>query len=261
MIPSKTLRKYLDDNGLIMENYIINVMLNRFIKDIKLKQNKDEDVQVVAIGNIKIISGWILIKQNAESIEISKGHKKAKDYKCEVIFTGLRQPTKDISIDTYKVLNGFINRFKIYNLDLCYDGLSNLEISYKDKNRLNFLFKDYIFSHIDTKIVVSSFYINKPISPIVDADHFKRVLIYDKYKKETRYINHNILDSLKDWKRVEPTISINAKLKDIVFDDYILDLLRLANNLFDIKNVNYDYLKLQLNLFKDKRTHGNLKVL
>ena len=179
---SKTLNKFLDDNKLEVEveDHSKNICINKVIKDMELKLKRDKDVKVIAIGNIKNISDYILIKSNYESIEASTKGNRAKNYKSEVIFTGLRQPIKTIDINTYKILHLFIKRFKVSNIDICFDGLSDIAINDKNKNKLNWLFKDYINNHNETKIEKTSFYLNKPIGIDRDTDYFKRVLVYKR---------------------------------------------------------------------------------
>ena len=138
--------------------------------------------------------------QAIESISISKSRKKSKNHYSEVIFAGLRQPTKNISLSTYEILNLFIKRFKVSDLDICFDGLSELEINDNTLNMYRYLFKDYISNFKDTLIEKSSFYINTPSSPIADTDYFKKILVYEKYLKESRY--KNLDDELKDRKSV-----------------------------------------------------------
>jgi hypothetical protein len=74
IVVSKTLFKFLDDNKLEPQNYSKNVMIKKVLNDMNIK--RDEDVKIVAIGNIKNISGYLLIKQNYNSIEASKRGKR-----------------------------------------------------------------------------------------------------------------------------------------------------------------------------------------
>lgn len=225
-----------------------------------MKQNKDYDVRYIEIGNSKNLSGYVLVKYNNESQTISRSRKKRKNYYCEVVFAGLRQPTKGISISTYSILSLFIKRFKVSNLDLCFDGLSELDINEDTLKMYLYLFKDYINSFKDTYLEKTSFYINKPSSPIADADYFKKILVYDKYLKESRY--KNLDDELKNWKRLEVTVNLRFKFKDFMLDDYIEDMQVIAERYFKVSSFSYDYLNLQNKLLTDKRTHksNNLKL-
>lgn len=96
------------------ENYIIN----NYIDKNEIKRNCDYKIKFIKISNVKNVSAYVLIKLNYESVGISKSRKKAKTFYSEVVFAGLRQPTKKISIDTYKILSLFVNRFKISDMDI-----------------------------------------------------------------------------------------------------------------------------------------------
>lgn len=117
------------DNDLVIKDNSRNFIINKYFEEKEIKQNRDYEVKFVEVGNIKNLSGYILIKQNLESVSISKSRKKKKNFYSEVIFAGLRQPTKHISLSTYEILNLFIKRFKVSDLDICFDGLSELEIN------------------------------------------------------------------------------------------------------------------------------------
>ena len=122
-----------------------------------------------------------------------------------------------------------------------------------------YLFKDYISNFKDTLIEKSSFYINTPSSPITDADYFKKILVYDKYLKESRY--KNLDDELKKWKRLEITVNIKFKFKDFLLDDYLEDMQNIAKKYFNTLLFSYEYLELQSNLLIDRRTHKGVKSL
>ena len=132
------------NNDLVIKDSCRNFIINKYFEEKEIKQNRDYEVKFVEVGNIKNLSGYILIKQNLESVSISKSRKKKKNFYSEVIFAGLRQPTKHISLSTYEILNLFIKRFKVSDLDICFDGLSELEINDNTLNMYRYLFKDYI---------------------------------------------------------------------------------------------------------------------
>lgn len=247
------------DNDLVIKDNSKNFIINRYFEEKEIKQNRDYEVKFVEIGNLKNLSGYCLIKSTLESVSISKSRKKQKNFYSEVIFAGLRQPTKNISLSTYETLSLFIKRFKVSDLDVCYDGLSELEINDNTLNMYRFLFKDYISNFKDTLIEKSSFYINTPSSPIADTDYFKKILVYDKYLKESRY--KNLDDELKNWKRLEVTVNIKFKFKDFLLDDYLEDMQNIAKKYFNILSFSYEYLELQNKLLVDKRTHKGIKAL
>ena len=246
------------DNSLVIKDSCKNYIINQYFEEKEIKQNRDYEVKFVEVGNAKNLSGYCLIKTNLESISISKSRKKCKNHYSEVIFAGLRQPTKNISISTYEVLSLFIKRFKVSDLDICYDGLSELDINADTLNMYRYLFKDYISNFKDTLIEKSSFYINTTSSPTADADYFKKILVYDKYLKESRY--KNLDDELKNWKRLEVTVNIKFKFKDFSLDDYIADIQNIATKYFNVSSFSYDYLNLQNKLLTDGRTHKRVKI-
>ncbi|MBT5935084.1 hypothetical protein [Sulfurimonas sp.] len=259
MPPSKTLQKFLCTHNLEIRNSSKNYIINKYFETKEIKQSRDYDVSFVEIGNTNNLSGYILIKHNIESQSISKNRKKRKDFYCEVIFTGLRQPTKYISIDTYSILSLFINRFKISDMDICFDGINELEINQNALNSYYWLFKDYISSFNDALIEKTSFYINKPQYVEGDTSTIKKVILYDKYLKETR---HKTLNSAhKHWKRLEATIAMQYKLKGLMIDDYIVDVLNISSKYFQFNDFNLDYIYMQLKLLLDRRTHKGAKSL
>ena len=243
------------DNNLVIKDSCRNYIINQYFDEKEIKQNRDYTVKFIEVGNTKNLSGYCLIKSNLESMSISKRRKKKKNHYSEVVFAGLRQPTKNISISTYEILSLFIKRFKVNNLDICFDGLSELDINDNTLNMYRYLFKDYISNFKDTQIEKSSFYINTPTSPTADADYFKKILVYNKYVKESRY--KNLDDELKNWKRLEITANVKFKFKDFSLDDYILDMQNIATKYFKVSSFSYDYLNLQNRLLTDRRTHKN----
>jgi hypothetical protein len=237
------------------ENYIFN----HYIDKNEIIKNRDYDCKFIKISNVKNVSAYVLIKQNFESVGISKNRKKRKNFYCEVVFTGLRQPTKNISIDTYRILCLFISRFKISDMDICFDGENETPINQSNINHFYYLFQDYINSFSDTYMYKTSFYINSPASVEDDADRFKKILLYDKYIKESK--NKNLDAELKNWKRLEVTINIQFKYKGFKFDDYLNDIEMMAKKCFNSSNFSYEYLHLQNELLKDRRTHKSYGIL
>lgn len=253
IIPSETLYKYLNKNELKVLSSSRNYLINKYFEQKEIKQNRDFDVKFVEIGNTRNLSGYILIKTNMTSINLSKNSKKSKSYFVEIIFAGLRQPTKSISMNTYKILAIFIKRFKVADIDICCDGINKLSIDKSTFNNHCFLFKDYINGFQDVEIEKTSFYINNPSSPTADADYFKKILLYDKYIKESRY--KELDESFKNWKRLEFTLKVQFKLKGFNLDDYIKDIVSISKRYFSVTYFSYEYLNLQIKLLTDKRTH------
>ena len=259
LLPFKSVIKILNDNGYVIEDYSKNHIINQYFKDKEIKDD-DYDIKFVKISNVKNISGYMILKFNKKSITSSKKMKKGKYHFVEVVFAGLRQPTKDIHINTYKALNLFKNK-KIATMDICIDGFNDLTISKDTDDKHKYIFSDYFVNDEDIKTFMSSFYINNVSNPNDNADDFDRALVYDKYIKETQR-GKKLDDSLKNWKRVEVTVRIGTDIQDKSIDDYILDVLSFADNYFDnLNNFNLDYLENQIGYICDKRKHKGISII
>ena len=238
--------------NLEVNNYSKNFLINKYFEEKEVKLKNDYKVSFVEIGNTKNLSGYILLKTNIESIKLSKQQKKSKSYYVEVIFAGLRQPTKDIDMRTYEVLNHFIKRAKVSTIDICCDGSNSKSVD--KKLYYSSVFSEYIGQKTKVKLVGTTFYINNPSAPSDDTDYFLKMMLYDKYLKESR---HKSLDSaFKDWKRLEFRVSVNEKLKDSsTLEDYVHDVLNIAKEYFSVSFIDRSYFMQQVGLLTDKRTH------
>ena len=253
LISTKILYKFLNGNDLVMEDYTKNAIIDNYFQTKEVKQNRDYEVKIIKIGKTQNLSSYILIKQNLESVTISKRRKKSKSYYSEIIFAGLRQPTKNINLVTYEILSLFIKRFKVSNLDICFDGLNEIDINKSNFYKLADVFEKYINSFDDVRIEQTSFYINEVSSRLEDTDKFIKMLAYDKYAKESRY--KKLDDELKNWKRLEVTLKVEFKFKGFNLKDYIKDVEVTAKKYFNTLSFSYDYLNLQSKLLTDRRTH------
>lgn len=240
-------------NNLVMVESSNNIIIDKYFNEKEAYLKNDYDVKYIKISNTKNLSSYVLIKHNIESISLSRSRKKSKSFYSEVVFAGLRQPTKDIKIGTYTVLKMFTDRFKISDMDICIDGLNEIDINSQNRNQLHYMFNEYIDNIKDTHIEKTSFYINSPSNPMKDTDYFKKILLYDKYIKENRH--KKLDDSLKNWKRLELTLFVNSKFKGFILDDYIEDVQTIAKEYFNASSFSYEYLELQKKLLIDKRTH------
>ncbi|MDQ1340202.1 MAG: hypothetical protein QG567_1359 [Campylobacterota bacterium] len=246
------LTKKLDELGLEVKDRSRNYIINQYFYEKEIKQHKDRQVWFVEIGNTNNLSGYIIIKSNEDSISVSKKGKHSKTHYVEVVFAGLRQPTKDIRMGTYAVLGAFIKRFKVSYVDVCFDGACKKPI---DKRiYFNHALESYKGKNSTERLVETSFYINNPSAPNIDADYFDRIIVYDKYIKESR--NNKKLDtSLQYWKRIEFRVGIDAKLKDTNgLEEYLDDMARVAKQYFGVLDMNDTYLKQQVLWLTDKRT-------
>ena len=228
-----------------------NYIINQYFYEKEIKQNRDSKVWFVEIGNTNNLSGYIIIKSNEDSISASKKVKQSKMHYVEVIFAGLRQPTKKIHMSTYSVLIEFIKRFKVSYIDVCFDGENRNAID--KKMYYSHVFRDYVGRYSKEKLVKTTFYINNPYAPNVDADYFIKILVYDKYIKESRY--KVLEDTLRHWKRIEFRISVNAMLKDTNgLKDYLDNMASVAKRYFGASSIDDAYYNQQLVWLSDKRT-------
>lgn len=240
IISYDTLTKWLDKNNLIIEDKINNIIINDFYQK-EIKSEKNFKVKAIKISNTNNLSGYAIIKINDTSINLSKNSKKRKNWFVEVVFAGLRQPTKKMKKETYMILSKFVKRFKISSIDLCVDGYNHLSLSKENKFELSYIFRDYISNISDLSFYKTSLYINKPLENLDDTDIFKRILVYDKFIKEVK-INKNIPNLLEYWKRIEFTIEFkNSKLNEISFDDYIEDITRISKRYFKTDKFDTSY--------------------
>jgi hypothetical protein len=230
-------------------NFSKNEMINQALEEMQ----KIDEVQIVEIGNIKNWSGYIILKYTKETKQYCKDNSKHQYYYIDVVLTGLRQPTKNITIDTYRILSLLVSSFKIYTMDICFDGFSDIAIKKNNENNLYRIFKDYIYSFSNALVYKTTLYLNKVVNPAIDVVDFDRAIVYDKYEKENRF--NGLTDDYIGWKRAEATILINAKLKDIVLDDYVDSVVDFAHKYFIFNTHSLEYLKLQLELLTDRRTH------
>jgi hypothetical protein len=231
-------------------SFIINQYF--FEKEIKLKD--DRTVRFVKISNVRNLSGYILIKNNEESISVSKKMKQSKSHYVEVVFAGLRQPSKKIDMQTYEVLSHFIKRFKVAYVDVCFDGKCSVPVD--KKMHYSHPFEGYVGSQTDIVLNATTLYINNPTAPHEDADYFVKILLYDKYIKESR---HKALDdAYRGWKRIEFRVSLDMKLKaSDALADYLYSMLPVAKRYFKVEEIDSHYFKQQVRWLTDKRTQGN----
>jgi hypothetical protein len=115
----------------------------------------------------KGLSSYIVLYGNTqETLKKATRQKKSKDTFMLMEIHGLHQPTKDISVNTMKMLSKIIKRkaFKIHSYDLAGDGLKHGDINAKMKDKVKTIF--------DTPKCI-----NEPNIPNIAG-----VKYYDKYK-------------------------------------------------------------------------------
>ncbi len=233
-----------------------NYIINQYFYEKEIKQNNDSKIWFVKISDTNNLSSYIIIKRNEDSISASKKVKQSKRHYVEVIFAGLRQPTKKIDMNTYSVLIAFIKRFKVSYVDVCFDGKHENPID--RQMYYSCVFNDYIGRYSRLKLVGTTFYINNPSASDIDADYFIKVMVYDKYIKENRNRSNDkkLSIALQYWKRIEFRIRVNAKLKDTNgLENYLDDMASVAKKYFKSLSVNNSYFNQQITWLEDKRTH------
>jgi hypothetical protein len=244
----------LNELKLEVEKSSSNLIINQHFLEKEIKLKDDRAVKFAKISNVKNISRYILIKNNEESISESKKAKQSKSHYVEVVFAGLRQPSKKIDMQTYKVLSAFIKRFKVAYVDVCFDGKCSVPIDAKMYHTQ--LFNAYEGRKTKSILYGTSFYINAPSAPDKDADYFVKILLYDKYIKES--FHKALDDAYRDWKRIEFRVSLDMKFKESeALADYLYSMLPLAKKYFKTDEVDSHYFDKQVRWLTDKRTQGN----
>lgn len=251
------LKKELSKLNLEYENQVSLSLLNKFKKEVFKANNQvkkeDFDLEVIKISKDKSLLGYMLIKKNFKSIYLSKKQKRAKDHKREIIFTGLNQPTKKHYQEhlkvSYEVVKHFVARFKVDTIDLSLDGLNGTIIAEQTKYLLNDVFKDYINHRSNTQIKESSYYLNNPINPTNPRFNFDKIIVYDKFIKESRF--KKLSSDFKYWKRFEVTIKIiNEKLNISLLDDMVESINYLSMSYFLDSKLDDTLLTLQKKLLE-----------
>jgi hypothetical protein len=200
------------------------------------------------------LSSYIILYKNInETIKEATKQRKSKDTFALLEIHGLDQPSKNITVNTMKMLSKIIKRkaFKLHSYDLAQDILKHGKVNQKTKES----FKKIFFSDkcINEKNTV---YINKTNIPNIGA-----IKYYDKYIKESQ--NQEIDEDLKEWKRLEVTVVIPRDKRKCAFDyfhsvDFQEDLAKVneVSKKLNIETEN-NYLNYQLNTLCDTRGLNN----
>ncbi|PAF49271.1 hypothetical protein BKH41_03640 [Helicobacter sp. 12S02232-10] len=214
---------------------------------------------------VKSLSNTILIIKNSKTChEYSKNNKKSYAYFTEVVFAGLHQPSKDIEPLTLKILKAFLKRYKVHSIDLAVD--FDWERSVNNTNRPLFqeATKPYQTEGIKPNIrnEGSGMYLNNP-NP--DTGLLK-ILLYDKYKKQTEYHKEAIKEELKNWKRLEITIKTKTRFFDWIEKDGANAGIDIINDITQrlgargVMGVSVEMLSLQIQKLKDLRRSIRFKA-
>lgn len=204
-------------------------------------------------GN-KSLSNTILMLENSKtSHEQSLRNKKSYNHYIEVVFAGFHQPSKDIDPLSLKILKVFLKRFKVYSIDLAID--FDCPKSPKELLKHTNAFIGYMAQGGRARNEGSSVYINETI-PIKGLN---RILLYDKFKKQTLYHKENIRTQMKDWKRLEITLKTKQRFFKWVENDGLNEGIELLNDMAlklgarNIIGLNIDVVSKQIQKLKDLR--------
>lgn len=203
-------------------------------------------------GNKSLTNAIILIENSIELNNLCKERKKKYGTYAMVVFAGLYQPTREIKPLTHKILRSFLKRFNLWAVDLAKDFVSSESINSAGKEK----FKEAVSKvSLDDKKVFcekSTIYANFCKEPI------KKVLIYDKYLKESVYHKQGLKEPLREWKRVEMRLSIKkrfSKLEKSFFEPFneLLDDIAREYNWVILFGTKTEALDAQLSYFRDGR--------
>lgn len=202
-------------------------------------------------GGKSLTNTLILIENSDELNKLCKERKKKMGTYVMVVFAGLYQPSREIKPLTHKVLKAFLRKFNIWEMDYAVDIISGDEINNSGKDK----FRDAVkcVSVDDTVFCEkTTIYVNNCKGDI------KRVLIYDKFLKESTYHKQRLSRVLSGWRRIEMRVNVRKRFSKIESEeiDYytsILDEIARKYNHLVLFGVVHNTLNSQLNYFKDGR--------
>ncbi|AQW82875.1 hypothetical protein [Campylobacter pinnipediorum] len=279
ILPKKTLMSFLKKLELIKKLRLVS--RNKSVKeyaDYKYKSKeakkdesrqakKDEDKTPMKIRYISFKRGiksltnsMLVIEYTDELKKLCKKRKKRDGYYVSVVFAGLYQPSREVHKETYKILGKFLRRFKTYSYDFAADFKGGGEISYKMKEFFKKATEKYTDGNVTSKS--TSLYANNCDDKFYGLS---RILLYDKYKKQTNYHKQKIDNSFDGWQRLELTFKLNKKFLDEVenksYQESIAVMDEIISNISDDFPFGVDLAKLneQIAFFKDMRKRLSLK--
>ncbi|AJC94129.1 hypothetical protein FVD15_03490 [Campylobacter volucris] len=205
-----------------------NKVIEKFTKE-KFKSIKTKDkyyefkVRYINIKprNKSLSNTIIVIENSKDTHEVARKNKKKKDFYVEVQFNGLFQPSKSVVGDVYKILSKMVKRFKAYSFDIACDFCDENTSVRKYESILYKISSEKEFNG-EMIFYKKSLYINRVHSKFFNLD---RILIYDKYEKQTSYHKEKIKEEFKGWKRLELTFKLNDKFLKYIQHKHIHDAL------------------------------------
>ncbi|PAF50441.1 hypothetical protein BKH44_08370 [Helicobacter sp. 13S00477-4] len=211
-------------------------------------------------GNKSLSNTILLIYNSMACHNHSKINKKGYEHYVEVVFAGLHQPSKEIDSNLFKILKAFLKRFKVHSIDMACD--FDYQGRLKDLLRQTSTLMDYAMKGARIRNEGDSLYINETIS----TQGLKRILLYDKYKKQTLYHKENIHPELVDWKRLEITLQIRERFFKWIESDGLnggIDLLNDMSMKMGIRSIvglEVEVLSKQIRKLKDLRRAISFKA-
>lgn len=269
----KTVLNILEKNNITLEDNIKHTPISPYIGKIQDQINYDNktryktDTYKPIIKYCKIskgigLSNYLIIIQNIPALfDYATQKKKAKDFYCMLIHTGLHQPTKTISNESIKAVSTMLKRksFKVYDMDISFDFIEHKSIDYKRKDEVKKALKSD--TDISSYIVTGgSLYCNSMKHQTV-----KKILIYDKYIKQKIYHKQLIHENLNGWKRLEIKIKptdLKADFKSFIRSEDFTNSLSIYDLIADKLNIcemDNTYLNYQISSILDNRILNNKK--
>lgn len=212
-------------------------------------------------GNKSLSNTILLISNSISCHQYSKNNKKAYEHYVEVVFAGLHQPSKNIHKEVFKVLKAFLKRFKIHTMDMASD--FDFKGRLRDLLRQSGKIMKYLSNGSRVRNEGDSIYFNDTINTC----GLRKILLYDKYKKQKFYHKENINPDFMDWKRCEITLEIKERFFRWVENDGLdggIDLLNdmaLCLGMRGIIGLSVGVLSKQIQKLKDLRKAINFKPI
>lgn len=211
---------------------------------------------------VKSLSNTMIVIENSNELnDLCKKRKKALGYYVMIVFAGLFQPSRELYKETYRILGKFLRRFKPFSFDLAADFEKGEKVSYAFKNQ----FKDAVTEQADGGIIAykSSIYANA-----CKGDKYyglNKILLYDKFSKQTLYHKQKIDNKFKDWRRLELTFKLKSKFLSFIKNENYMECVEVLDEIVNKLTgdypfgVNIDTFREQITFFKDMRRRINLK--
>ncbi|QKF64521.1 hypothetical protein [Campylobacter corcagiensis] len=153
----------------------------------------------------------IMIENSPELNELCRKRKKAYGSYVMIVFAGLYQPSRELLPATLRTLRAFLKRFNTWWVDIAKDIKADDESLKKEKFKdvlKNISKDDTIIQCGDSKNGIT-LYANNCIGDI------KKVLIYDKFSKESIYHKQALLAPLKKWRRIEMRVNLKKRFSKV----------------------------------------------